>query len=183
MFWGMRLPGSVFADEGVCQDHELSGDGDDGGLGRLSLCDEALEEGLESGIETRCGECSQVEDTAHGGPSSPDDAHSFTLARVVGDRREAGQQGDLSSTAAAELGQAGDERCCDPRAAAWNRRQDGIASGQAVVGLDGCHDLALDRRYIFGIPGNATLEVTLQELAVGRCQLVFESRTFGDGTV
>src|SRR5271166_6567938 len=160
MFWGMRLPSSIFTDEGIRQDHELSGNGDEDGLGGLSLCDESLEERLEGGIEPGCGESGQIKGTAHGGPSSPDDAHSFTFTRVVGDRREAGQRSDLCSTAAAELGQAGDEGCRDHRAETRNRGQDRIASGQAVVGLDASHDLALDRRYIFGIPGDATLEVT-----------------------
>jgi len=40
MFWGMRLPSSIFTDEGIRQDHELSGNGDEDGLGGLSLCDE-----------------------------------------------------------------------------------------------------------------------------------------------
>jgi hypothetical protein len=46
MFWRVRLPGSVFADEGAGEDHECSGDGDDGQLGRLSGCGQALIEGL-----------------------------------------------------------------------------------------------------------------------------------------
>ncbi len=42
----MWLPSPVFADEGVCEDDELSHDGDEGDFGLFAVCEEAVVEGL-----------------------------------------------------------------------------------------------------------------------------------------
>src|ERR1700683_741556 len=51
----MWLPGAVFADEGVCEDDELSHNGDEGDFGLFAVYEEAVVEGLERPVATRGG--------------------------------------------------------------------------------------------------------------------------------
>ena len=56
----MGLPGAVFADEGVCEDDELSHDGGEGDFGLFAVCEEAVVEGLERWIEAGGGDRGHV---------------------------------------------------------------------------------------------------------------------------
>src|SRR5262249_8591686 len=84
MFWRLRLPHSILADQGVCEDDEFSGDGDESDLGRLSAGCETLIEGLQVGVEARRRECGQIQDTPDAGTTAPNDAHAVAEAGLIG---------------------------------------------------------------------------------------------------
>src|SRR5262249_43257258 len=109
MFWRLRLPHSILADQGVCEDDEFSGDGDESDLGRLSAGCETLIEGLQVGVEARRRECGQIQDTPDAGTTAPNDAHAVAEAGLIGDRSEACEHTALLGADAAELGEAGDQ--------------------------------------------------------------------------
>src|ERR1700704_5379409 len=61
-FWSLFLPETIGSDEGVGEDNELAGDGDESLLFGLSVCGQALEESLHGLIEALGGDGSQIED-------------------------------------------------------------------------------------------------------------------------
>ena len=79
-FLRAQLPGSIFADEGVGKDDELSGDGDKGGFWRFSSCCETLIEGPHIDIEPSGAKGGKIKDAAHGRASTPNDPDAVTLA-------------------------------------------------------------------------------------------------------
>src|SRR5580658_5925512 len=133
MVWHAQLPGSIFADECVGEDNELSGDGDESEFWRFSSGPETLIEGLHISVKACGAEGCEIEDAAHGWASAPDDANAVTFARLICNRGNAGQHADLLGRGAADLGQAGDEGGGGREPEARDRGQDGIAPGQAVV--------------------------------------------------
>src|SRR5580700_5936784 len=129
MFGTSWLPVSVFGDESICEDDELSGNGDQGDLWRFSMLSQALVEGLHVGIKARGAERGEIEDAAHDGASAPDDAEPITLAGLIRDWGEAGEHGDLLGGRAADLGEASKESCRDRKAEAWDRSEDSVTLG------------------------------------------------------
>jgi len=116
----------------------------------------------------------EIENAAYSRATAPDDANAVALARLVGDRSEAGQHTDLLGGQAADLSKAGDEGGRDRKTEARDRGQDGITPGQPVVGLDALEDLAVERCEILVSSDDATLELTLEELTLGGAKLVLE---------
>jgi hypothetical protein len=105
----MGLPGAVFADEGVCEDDELSHDGGEGDFGLFAVCEETVVEGLERWIEAGGGDRGHVEGAADMGASALDVAGAAALAAVAGDRGEADEHGGLLGRQGADLGEADKE--------------------------------------------------------------------------
>jgi hypothetical protein len=101
----LRLPGDFFSGDGVEDDEELSGDGDEGELGRLAGLAQALVEGAQDGVEARAVHGREVERGADGGPAPADVAHPAQLPAVAGEGSDADQGGDLSASEVAELRQ------------------------------------------------------------------------------
>src|SRR5258707_1992955 len=101
----MGLPGAVFADEGVCEDDELSHDGGEGDFGLFAVCEETVVEGLERWIEAGGGDRGHVEGAADMGASALDVAGAAALAAVAGDRGEADEHGGLLGRQGADLGE------------------------------------------------------------------------------
>src|SRR3974390_2190001 len=133
MLWGLRLPHAILADQGVGEDDELAGDGDEGGLWRFAGGSQALVEGAHIGIEARGAEGGEIEDAAHAGAAAEDDASAVAFSRLIGDRREAGEHSALFGGDAAELGETSDQDCRGEEAEAWDRGQDGVAPRQILV--------------------------------------------------
>src|SRR4029079_5381299 len=124
-----RLPHAVVTDEGVGEDHELAGDGDEGDLCGFSIVAQALVEGTHVGVEARGAKCREVESAAHGRASAEDDACTLTFARLIGDRSQAGEQAALFGGDAAEFAETGDQDGRGDETEAWYRSQDGVAAG------------------------------------------------------
>jgi hypothetical protein len=57
----VQLPLSVLADERVCENDELSHDGGERDFGLFAVCDEAVVEGLERGVEAGGGDRGHIE--------------------------------------------------------------------------------------------------------------------------
>src|SRR5260370_2002139 len=104
MFWRLMLPSSVFVDQGISEDDELSGDRDEGNLCGFSALCQAEIEGFHIGIDASSRHGSEVEDPAHTRPTAPDDATSFPLARLPRDLGDASTQPALLAPAPAQLG-------------------------------------------------------------------------------
>src|ERR1700683_5829708 len=102
----MWLPGAVFADEGVCEDDELSHNGDEGDFGRFAVYERAVVEGLERPVATRGGHRGHIEGAADVGASALDVAGAAALAAVPGDRGEADDHSGLFGRQGADLGEA-----------------------------------------------------------------------------
>src|SRR5262249_24343874 len=75
MFWRLRVPHSILADQGVCEDDELSGHRDESDLGGFPAGFEALVERLHVGVEARGRYGRKIEDATDTGASAPDYAH------------------------------------------------------------------------------------------------------------
>src|SRR5260370_20316596 len=71
MFWRLMLPSSVFVDQGISEDDELSGDRDEGNLCGFSALCQAEIEGFHIGIDASSRHGSEVEDPAHTRPTAP----------------------------------------------------------------------------------------------------------------
>src|ERR1700738_252034 len=125
MFWRAHLPSSILADQGICEDRELSSDGDKGDFRWLSAGPETPVEGLHVGIEASGAEGCEIENTAHGRSSAPDDANAIALARLICDRGEAGEHADLLGGQAADLGEPGDDGCGSNKRHTRDRSEDG----------------------------------------------------------
>ena len=162
--WGPGLPSSVLGDEEVGEDGELSGDGDEGELGGLSVGAQASVEGSDIGVVAGGGEGGEIEHAAHRGAAAADDALAVALAGLVGDGGEAGEHGDRFVGEAAELGEA--------RRSGWPRRsapKPGIEVRMAkrrakpCVGLDARQDRALERGDVLVEAGDAPGELLAEE--------------------
>src|SRR5260370_35462683 len=108
MFWRLMLPSSVFVDQGISEDDELSGDRDEGNLCGFSALCQAEIEGFHIGIDASSRHGSEVEDPAHTRPTAPDDATSFPLARLVRAWGYASPPADALAATAADLRQSSD---------------------------------------------------------------------------
>jgi len=180
MIWCDRLPWSVFADEGVGEQEELAGDGDEGDLCDLSGAQETLIERLHIGIGAAGGQRCEIEGASDPGPAALDVSLALAVTGVVGDGGEAGEQGDLFGGQAAKLGKPGQQGCGDHRSDAGDGEQDHIASGQRLVGLDASSDLTLERLNIRTKTPAAPVELPAQKGGGGRTSLVLEGGPFGD---
>ncbi len=69
---------------------------------------------------------------------------------------------------AADLGETGNEGRRNRKAKARDRGQDGVTPGQAVVGFDALEDLAVEQVDIFVGSHNTAIELSFEELALGR---------------
>ena len=134
-------PWLLALEDEVCGFDELSHDGDDGDLGRLSIGQEALCEGLQGGIGSFGGEGGQVEQAARAAPAAGDEAGAAMLAAVAVEGGDPDQGGGLSAFHGAELGHSHDESGRDNGADAGQAEQQTIAGLQVLVGLDPRQDV------------------------------------------
>src|ERR1700690_4301718 len=89
------LPGSVLGDEGIGEDDKLSRDRDESDLGFFATLPQASVKRLQSGVPLTSADGGEVEHSAEGGATSPNNAFAVVFARLVGDRRKASEHGDL----------------------------------------------------------------------------------------
>ena len=181
MIWWLNCPSAVVGDEDVCEDEEFSGDGDEGLLGFFTVVSQAPIEVTQCGIAPGSGEGGEVEDIAHTLSSAPDAPVAAAFATVVGDGGEAGEQGNLLVRGGAELGQAGDEQERTDGADTGDGGEDFPAPGERWIAGDMASDLGLEALDILGQSGDAPLEVTAQEGALGCGALVLQGGQLGDG--
>src|ERR1044071_5022778 len=85
----------AIAENGVCDEHELSGDGDQGDLGGFAGFAQAFVEGLQARIAACCCDSRHVERIADALATSLDLAGAPELAAVDVEGREAGESRDL----------------------------------------------------------------------------------------
>src|SRR5882762_8815521 len=121
-----------------------------------------MEEDFNVGVETAGRDGGEVEDFANDCSAAPDGAHAVTLTGIVGDGSKACKRAGLFVADGSKLGQACDERFGDDRTEAWDRGENGIALGQAVIGLDAFECLAPDRGDMDGQLLDPAGELTLQ---------------------
>ena len=83
----------MVAQQGVGQDQQLSHDGGEGDLGRLTGGSERVVLGLQVGVEADGDQGRHVDGLAQAGASAADEALAAVLAGVTGDGRETGEAG------------------------------------------------------------------------------------------
>src|SRR5690606_10577579 len=100
-------------DDGVEDDEELSGCGDDGDELWLAVVDEPVAEGLEGGVVAGGREGAHEQGGAHLGSAAADEAPASPFARLPGEGSQTGEGSDLPGREAAQFGQFGEERSGD----------------------------------------------------------------------
>ena len=65
MIWWLKRPGTISIDQCVCQDDELSGDGDEGDFGKFAVVSQAPIEVAQCRVVPGSGEGGEVEDIAY----------------------------------------------------------------------------------------------------------------------
>jgi hypothetical protein len=108
--WGLWLPETVLADEGVGQNQQLAHDRGEGDLGLFAGGAQASIEGSKVVIAAAGGEGGHVEDGPHRGAAASDVAFTAAFAAVGSNGRQAGEQGGGLVRAHAEFAEADDER-------------------------------------------------------------------------
>jgi hypothetical protein len=86
MTWRLVLPKAVLADEGVCENEELSGDGHEGDLVRPPCGSEPLIKSLHWRIAAFGAERAEIQNTARRGASGSNQTLAFSRSGLVGER-------------------------------------------------------------------------------------------------
>src|SRR5271156_1377558 len=168
----MRLPESILADEGVCENCELSHNGCDGDFWLFPAGDETVVEGFQVRIVPSGAVGGHIESGSDIGPSAFDGARSSALAAVIGDGGEADDHGDLFSGELAEFDHAGDESDSGARADAGDRGEDFEATGQGGIAVDPVADFGLEVGDAGFEGAQLTLELADQRSGLARADLV-----------
>ena len=116
-------------------DEELSHDGCEGKLCRLSCRPEAFVGRLHVRVESRPDERRHVEGPADGGSPSSDEGVSGPSAGLPGDRGEACKAGGLCGVEDAEFGHFDEQGEGGHGRDAWNADEDCEPSGEIGVGV------------------------------------------------
>jgi len=106
-------PSGAIAHHSVEDGEELSGERDEGHLGRLSMVAEALVERAEDGIEARTRHGGEIEGGPHGGAPATDSSLTSVLAAVSSKGSDSDEGADLSAAQRAEFGEIDEQRPCD----------------------------------------------------------------------
>src|ERR1700692_2666955 len=175
------MPETIGADEGVGEDDELAGDGDESQFFGLSVGDQAREEGLHGGIEALGGDGRQIEDVTDELTPAADVACANSIAGLVGPGCKAAERCDLFVVAAAELGEPGEESHGHDISETLNGNEDIVTSGQPGFALDPLEGLLLKRLDVLGDLREPQLELAAQEDGRGAFELVGEGSLLLDG--
>src|ERR1700674_5577268 len=162
-FWSLFLPETIGADEGVGEDNELAGDGDESLLFGLSVCGQALEESLHGLIEALGGDGSQIEDVTDDLTPAADVACATAIAGIIGPGCEAAERGNLLVVAAAELGKPGEEGHGHDVSETRNGDENIVTSGQPWIGIDSLEGLRLERFDMLGDLRQSPFELAAQK--------------------
>jgi len=170
------LPGLSVTQDGVCDDEELSHEGDEGDLAWPAvLADEAIVEVLELG-GMREGGASAVEEKApHLGSTMADALAAFDLAAALGMGRQSDEGGDLLAGEVSEFGQVGEQGDDGRRPNAADALQELSAAGQLGIGGDVGLDGGIDGLEAF-LEGSADL---IEALANDGAMGVISARLLG----
>ena len=96
------VPGITISGDGIEGDEELSGDRDEGELGRLAGLSEALVELSERRVESRGRHRGQVEHGSHGSAATADTSGAPERAAVAGEGCEADERCDFAASQVTE---------------------------------------------------------------------------------
>ena len=113
-------PGSIVADHGIERNQELTSDGNQCDLLRLTGCEQAGAEGGEVGVTAHRGAGRQVQRLPHTGAACGDPAPAAELPAITGQRCQTGQRGGLSGAELSQLRQIGQQ---GPRGLGPNARR------------------------------------------------------------
>src|SRR6202521_2914997 len=180
-FWSLCLPETIGADEGVGEDNELTGDGDESLLFGLSVCGQALEESLHGLIEALGGDGSQIEDVTDDLTPAADVACATAIAGIIGPGCEAAERGNLLVVAAAELGKPGEEGHGHDVSETRNGDENIVTSGQPWIGIDSLEGLRLERFDMLGDLRQSPFELAAQKDGRSAFELVGERGLLLDG--
>ena len=169
------MPFSVLSDEGIGEDDELSCDGNVGELCGFSFSDQVVVASFHGGVESGGADGCEIEAPPDAGSAAEDDTNALSLSGIVGDRREACEEGCLLAVQGAELGKIGDEGCGGDEAEAWDGGENVIACAEARVGSEAGQDLGIDGCDILAAALDAAFELAREELSLGLTELVLES--------
>ena len=123
----------------------------------LASCHEALVKSDQSCVPSkRCGERCGVERASHPAPSASDVAHSFVLAAIIIEGREASKSCCLFAADVAKFGHANDKRERGSLTNAWHALNEIEAAGEIVMGFE----LSGDARQLSGAAGFQTGDIT-----------------------
>ena len=129
-------PEAVCAEEGVEQAGKPAHDSDESNFVRFAVGGEALVAGLGGRLVADRGHGGHVEQVAGLGAATTDGAAAAVLAGVAVEGGEAEEGGGLAAAEAAEFGHGGAEGGGVDGAEAWDRLDDGVATGEFGVGSD-----------------------------------------------
>ena len=129
-------PEAVCAEEGVEQAGKPAHDSDESNFVRFAVGGEALVAGLGGRLVANRGHGGHVEQVAGLGAATTDGAAAAVLAGVAVEGGEAEEGGGLAAAEAAEFGHGGAEGGGVDGAEAWDRLDDGVATGEFGVGSD-----------------------------------------------